>query len=403
MRLAFLSYEYPAETGFGGIGTYTWTQARALARLGHEVHVVAGSRAGAGPRRAQELGVTVWRAGVGGGAAAVGRALGALGLFWSRNRWENARALGEAFDRLAKERRFDVVEAPECGAEGWFVAGVEKRRRIVRFHSPARLIMPFYPTRRLDRALCAAFERRAWRRAGVRTGCSRFLAEAARDRLRVREPIEVIPNGVDLEVPATDEIAELRRALDLAGRRLVVFAGRIERRKGAHLLPEIGAHLLARPDVVLAIAGEDLFGILAREVAPRLAAAARPGALRILGRRTVTEARALVAAGDVVLLPSLWESCPYAALEAMACGAPLVTSDAGGLPECVRPEREALVAPAGDAAATATAALRLLDEPALARRLAAAARARVESEFSADTIARRSLALYERVAEGRAS
>ncbi len=43
MRIALLSYEYPPETGFGGIGTYTRTQARALARLGHEVHVIAGA------------------------------------------------------------------------------------------------------------------------------------------------------------------------------------------------------------------------------------------------------------------------------------------------------------------------------------------------------------------------
>ena len=44
MRIALLSYEYPPETGFGGIGTYTYYQARALARLGHEAHVFAGTQ-----------------------------------------------------------------------------------------------------------------------------------------------------------------------------------------------------------------------------------------------------------------------------------------------------------------------------------------------------------------------
>ena len=52
MRIALLSYEYPPETGFGGIGTYTWNQARALTKLGAEVHVLAGSlTAGQGPKR----------------------------------------------------------------------------------------------------------------------------------------------------------------------------------------------------------------------------------------------------------------------------------------------------------------------------------------------------------------
>ena len=43
MRIAILSYEYPPETGFGGIGTYAYYHARALAKLGHDVHVFAGS------------------------------------------------------------------------------------------------------------------------------------------------------------------------------------------------------------------------------------------------------------------------------------------------------------------------------------------------------------------------
>ena len=43
MRIALLSYEYPPDTGFGGIGTYSYYHARALAKLGHEVHVIAGS------------------------------------------------------------------------------------------------------------------------------------------------------------------------------------------------------------------------------------------------------------------------------------------------------------------------------------------------------------------------
>ena len=43
MKIALLSHELPPETGHGGIGTYTWYQSRALARLGAEVHVLAGA------------------------------------------------------------------------------------------------------------------------------------------------------------------------------------------------------------------------------------------------------------------------------------------------------------------------------------------------------------------------
>ena len=50
MKIGLLSYEYPPDTGFGGIGTYTWYHARALARLGHQVHVLAGAREASDPR-----------------------------------------------------------------------------------------------------------------------------------------------------------------------------------------------------------------------------------------------------------------------------------------------------------------------------------------------------------------
>ena len=50
MKIALLSFEYPPETGFGGIGTYTWYQARALVKLGHQVHVLAGATSAAALR-----------------------------------------------------------------------------------------------------------------------------------------------------------------------------------------------------------------------------------------------------------------------------------------------------------------------------------------------------------------
>jgi glycosyltransferase involved in cell wall biosynthesis len=74
----------------------------------------------------------------------------------------------------------------------------------------------------------------------------------------------------------------------------------------------------------------------------------------------------------------------------------------GGLPEAVLHERTGLLAPVGDAAALADALLRLLDDPALAQRLARAARRRVETEFTVADMARRYVALYEAVLEEHA-
>ena len=157
LRIALLSYEYPPETGLGGIGTYTWTQAHALARAGHEVHVLAGSvgqGAARGPQRSEQDGeVTVWRDGGSRAAHWLGAVLGSMGWWWSRNRLQNALRMRRLLRRVASRQALDLIEVPECGAEGSFLDRRWERRKVVRFHSPAELIMPFYATRAGDRRL----------------------------------------------------------------------------------------------------------------------------------------------------------------------------------------------------------------------------------------------------------
>ncbi len=401
MRIALLSYEYPRETGFGGIGTYTWTQARALARLGHEVHVLAGSREGPALRRTEEGEVTVWRRGVEGLAARAGRGLGHAGLHWSRNRLENAAAMRAGLAELARRVDFDVVEMPECGAEGLLLGGPERRRRIVRLHSPAALIQGFYDVPRLDRWLCARLERRAARRAGGYSSCSAFLAEQGARVLGIESPVPVWPNGIDLESADAVERFDLRRELGLRStRRIVLFAGRLERRKGAHLLPAIARRVLARDDVALVLVGDDLFGALGRELLPRFEADGVAGAVHALGRQPVERVRGALHQADVALVPSLWESCPYAVLEAMAAAAPIVAAAAGGVPELIGDGREGLLAPVGDVEALSGAVLRLLEDRSLAERLAAAARARAETELDSTRVAERAARFYAGVAAG---
>lgn len=401
MRIALLSYEYPQETGFGGIGTYTWTQARALARRGHTVHVVAGSRGERALRREDADGVRLWRRGPEPWAARAGRWLGRWGLHWSRNRLETASAMRAALRELPEVAGCDVVEMPECGAEGLLLDRPARARRLVRLHSPAALIQRFYDVPALDRRLCARLEAPALRRCGAVSACSAFLAREASATLRLGAVPEVLLNGIDLEAADRADDWNLRAELSLtASDRIVLFAGRIERRKGAGLLAPIARRLLALSGVAFVVIGDDLFGVLERGIRPELGALG--GRLHALGGQPRERVRAALRQADAVLVPSLWESCPYAVLEAMAARAPLAAAAVGGVPELVTDGREALLAPTGDVEAIAAAATRLLDDPGLARRLGAAARRRAESELAADRVAARSEALYRRVAEGAA-
>lgn len=101
-------------------------------------------------------------------------------------------------------------------------------------------------------------------------------------------------------------------------------------------------------------------------------------------------------AADVVALPSRWEGLGLVLVEAAFRARPVVATRVGGIPEAVEDGVTGLLVPAGDDAAMAAALARLLDDPALARRMGEAARERALRVFDPETCASATEALYER-------
>ena len=96
-----------------------------------------------------------------------------------------------------------------------------------------------------------------------------------------------------------------------------------------------------------------------------------------------------------MLLPSDAESFGLAALEAMACGVPVVGTAAGGLPEVVEDGKTGFLRPVGDVDGMAEAALGLLRDDARWKRFSAACRLRAEREFPTEALVARYRAIYE--------
>src|SRR5262249_12854989 len=157
--------------------------------------------------------------------------------------------------------------------EGALVTSLVDAPTVVRLHSPARLIMPYYPVRRADMVLCSAIEQPALKQATALTACSQFAAKEVSQRMHIGRYIPVIPNGLDLEwFDAITESIDVYRKYGLPRReQLIVFCGRMERRKGIHLFPEIASAILDRFDVTLVLAGEDLFNYVPGTLLPSLA------------------------------------------------------------------------------------------------------------------------------------
>ena len=206
---------------------------------------------------------------------------------------------------------------------------------------------------------------------------------AAATLLRAVPPLaartEVVHNGV----PGPDH--EPAPPAPAAGPRRVVLVGRLSPRKGTDVAVEAVALLRAAGrDVELELCGSVFPGyewfedqLRARIAAPELA-----GSVRLAGYTSPTWPA--LARAEVVLVPSRAEPFGNAAVEAQLAGRPLVASAVQGLQEIVTPGETGLLVPPGDAQALADAVATLLDDPALARELAAAGQASARRQFTTD-------------------
>jgi glycosyltransferase involved in cell wall biosynthesis len=177
----------------------------------------------------------------------------------------------------------------------------------------------------------------------------------------------------------------------LEGKPYVLAVGTLEPRKNLERLISAWSSLdaNARAGHVLALVGP-----VGWDAAPILAAARDQGA-QLLGRVREEELRALYAGASAFAYPSLYEGFGLPVLEAMAAGAPVLTSNVSSLPE-VAGDAALLVDPT-DVTAIATGLSRLLSDPALAESLRARGRARA-AEFSWERTARETLALLRSIA-----
>jgi len=101
----------------------------------------------------------------------------------------------------------------------------------------------------------------------------------------------------------------------------------------------------------------------------------------LAGALNQEQVRRLYGEADAFVLPSFAEGIPVVLMEAMASGVPCVTTRITGIPELIRSDDEGLLVAPSDAEALAAAIARLIDDPALRARIAAAARRRIDADF----------------------
>jgi glycosyltransferase involved in cell wall biosynthesis len=173
----------------------------------------------------------------------------------------------------------------------------------------------------------------------------------------------------------------------------VAVVGRLAPGKGHRvLLAAMKAVLCRMPDARLVVCGE---GEEENALRRQVESDGLSGAVQFMG--FVPDVRGVMSAADVVAMPSVAEGLGVAALEAMAMAKPVVSSDAGGLPESVVHGETGLVTPAGDPGALAEALLAVLSDLDLAERMGRAGRERALARFDRPRLVERMLSVYESV------
>jgi N-acetyl-alpha-D-glucosaminyl L-malate synthase BshA len=225
---------------------------------------------------------------------------------------------------------------------------------------------------------------------------SQFLKDETVQRFSVSaERIDVIPNFVDTGVWRRDREPCHRSKLASSSQKIVMHVSNFREVKRVQDVVDVFAKIRRSLDARLVLVGD---GPERPRALQRAADLGLGEDVLFLGRHASVED--LLACADLFLLPSASESFGLAALEAMACGSPVIASNAGGLPEVVEDGVSGYLLPVGATDAMAEAGVRILKDDALRRKMRAAARKIAVEKFSADAIVPQYEALYERVLAG---
>jgi glycosyltransferase involved in cell wall biosynthesis len=398
----------------GGQGVYLWFLARELARLGHVVDVFVGPPypdpmpfARSVTRLPNEQ---FWGRWFGRDAAKMLPRPNPLAIFEPLNFYElmgsyfgflpepfafSVRAFRSIASRLRAGERYDIVHDIQCLGYGVLALRamglpvvstvhhpltVDRRASFVRDETfrDALGTMTFYPigmqsfvARRLERMFTSS-------RVSAR--------QIARDFGVVPERLQMVANGVDTDLYRPDpSVVREQNEILCVGRAS-------DPNKGIKTLIE--ALALLPPEVTLTLVDEDTPGNVGRKRAQQLGCEER---LDLVGRVPTEELVRLYQRAALVAVPSRYEGFGLPAVEAMACGAPVVACRSGALPEVLAVGGGGILVERDDPRSLARGIRRLLGDPETRAALGARGRERVVAAYAWPRIAAATVRVYEAV------
>lgn len=403
LRIALLAYRGNPHSG--GQGVYVRHLSRALVELGHEVEVLAGP-----PYPDLDCRVRLTK-------------LESLDLYRPEEPFKKSRPIRDTIDLLefsmmcaagfpepltfslrawrdleARGGSFDVVHDNQCLGYGLLAIRRLGVPLLATIHHPVSVdrdleLRHAVWQRRLAIRRWYAFTKMQGRVARrldrVLTVSASAAAEIGREMGVKAQRITVVPNGVNTEM-----FKPLPHRSRTPGLLLATVSSDVPLKGLVPLLEALARLRLRRPAELVVVGRHQPNGSVAAAI-DRLRLG---GSVRFVSGISETELVELYARAEVAVVPSLYEGFSLPAVEAMACGVPLVTTTAGALPEVVG--EAALLVPPGDVNALAAALDRALADAGLRDRLGAQGRARALTCFSWRRAAEATVEEYRRLIAG---
>lgn len=300
-------------------------------------------------------------------------AMGVKPLFLHRSKWD-PRALSDLVD-IIRDRDIQIVHA--AGMKGTLFG------RIAAHICNCHAVVHLHDTRHPG-VILAALQRMVSCWTGMAVVVSEAVGKLAVNTLGIPQSrIATMHNPIDMKRYISNDSTRcrVRRELHISDEAHVIgMTSRLSAEKGHCAFLRCMPRILAKhPEAVLVIAGDGPMRRACEQVIDELGIG---HCVRMLGNRS--DIPDILAAVDVIALPSSREGLPYSALEAMAAGRPVVSFAVGGMVELVRDGKTGILVSPGDGHAMADAIVRVLTDHTLAEELAESARASIRT-FSVES------------------
>lgn len=377
MKIAFLTPEYPhPKTGSsGGIGTSIKNLAAGLLAQGCSVRVlVYGQQEDA---VFDDNGITIQQI----------KNVKCKGLSW----WLTRKKIEKIINQLHSNNEIDLVEAPDWTGITSFIQP-KKCPVVIRLNGSDTYFC--HLDKRPVKWVNKFHEKRALQKARALLSVSQFTAHTTNKVFGLKKEFTIIPNAIDVALFQNDTVAKFDS-------NTILYFGTLIRKKGLLELPFIfNEVILKKPAAKLVLIGKDTSDITTGnastwEMMQQLFTKEALQNVSYLGSVPYHEIKEQIKKATICVFPTFAEALPVSWIEAMALQKPIVASNVGWAPEVIEEGLEGFLVHPKSHKAYAQRIVELLENSQLQEAFGNAARKKVVSKFSMETVAKQSLAFYE--------